>query len=216
MKDTHEQGKNCSFLGSDWPIITDDNGVVTLEWLECDLFLGLHLLCLHLVNFGGKHGGRFSCGVNAAGLDGNDEVSTVLQEVVCVKGYDLSLIGLGDIGKDDINHTEKHAVLVWVTGILNDGNDVCSLLGNVDQITARTMRELNSVHQTLRADNIGHVGDCGSRGSSKIEDLGAWLDVNGLNTSENGSGQLGAEGVPCAVLNLLIARLNGDALLAVD
>jgi len=47
-------------------------------------------------------------------------VSSVLEEVVSVQSDDTSLIGLGNIGKDDVDHGEEHSVLVGVTGILND------------------------------------------------------------------------------------------------
>jgi hypothetical protein len=51
---------------------TNDNGVVALVRLECELLLWSHLLSLHLVNLGGKHllwcGGR----VDTACLESHD------------------------------------------------------------------------------------------------------------------------------------------------
>lgn len=76
-----------------------------------------------------------------------------------VEGDDTGLIGLRNISEDDINHGDEHAVLVWVTGILNDGDDVGSLLGHVDEITTGSVRELNGVDETRWTDDIGNVGD---------------------------------------------------------
>ena len=57
------------------------------------------------------------------------------------------MIRLSDISEDDIDHVEEHAVLERVTSILNDGDDVGSDLGEVDKITARTVRELDGVDE---------------------------------------------------------------------
>jgi hypothetical protein len=131
------------------PVLADDNSVVALKGLECQLLAGLHLLCLHLVDLGGKHGSGLGSRVNAAGLDADHKVAAVLQEVVRVQSNDLrlsrnrrvlnsdaqlsehstNLIGLGDVSKDDINHADEHAVLVGVAGILNNGDNVGALLG---------------------------------------------------------------------------------------
>lgn len=86
-------------------------------------------------------------------------MSTVLEEVVSVQSDDTSLIRLSDIGKDNVDHREKHAVLVRVTGILNDGDNVGSLLGHVDEITTRSVREFDSVDSSLRSNYISNVGN---------------------------------------------------------
>ena len=39
------------------PVFADDDGVVTLEGLKGQLLLGLHLLCLHLIDLCGKYCG---------------------------------------------------------------------------------------------------------------------------------------------------------------
>lgn len=84
-------------------------------------------------------------------------MSSVLEEVVSVQSDDTSLIRLGDIGEDDVDHGEEHSVLVGVTGILNDRNDVGSLLGHVDEITTRSVRELYSVNGSFGTNDIGNV-----------------------------------------------------------
>ena len=38
---------------------------------------------------------------------------------------------------------------MWVPGVLDDGDDVGPLLGHVDEVTTRAMRELHRIHQTL-------------------------------------------------------------------
>ena len=58
-------------------------------------------------------------------------MAAVFEEVRSVKGDYSCLVGLGDISKDCIDHWYQHTVLVRVPRILNDGNDVCSLLSNV-------------------------------------------------------------------------------------
>ena len=45
--------------------------------------------------------------------------------------------------------TDEHAVFVGVSGVLNDGDDVSPLLGDVDEVTAGAMRELHCIHQPI-------------------------------------------------------------------
>lgn len=54
---------------------------------------------------------------------------------MCVYGDNARLIGLGHVGEDDIHHTYKHPVLVRMSRVLDDRDDVCALLGYIDQIT---------------------------------------------------------------------------------
>lgn len=76
-----------------------------------------------------------------------------------VETDNTGLVGLSNIGKDDINHGDKHAVAEGVTGILNDGDDVGTVGSHANQVTAGTVRELNSVDITGRANNVSNVGD---------------------------------------------------------
>lgn len=80
-----------------------------------------------------------------------------------------------------------------------------------------------SAGRTYGSDNISDVGNRGSGGGSQVEDLLSGGDVDVVQSSEDTSGQLGPEGVPHAVLDLLsrevgVGRsgLDGDSLLAVD
>ena len=49
-------------------------------------------------------------GVDAVCLDGDDEVSSVLEEVGGVDGHDTGLVGLGHVGEDRVNHGYQHPV----------------------------------------------------------------------------------------------------------
>lgn len=106
------------------------------------------------------------------------------------------LIGLGNIGEDDIDHGKEHAVSHGLTGILNDRDDVGAAGGHVDEITTGTVGELDSVDGAGRADNIGNVGDGGTGGSTKVEDLGTRLHIDGFKTTEDTGSKLGTERVP--------------------
>jgi hypothetical protein len=56
-------------------------------------------------------------------------VTSVFKEIVSIESNNLGLVRLSNIGKDDIDHADEHAVLVWVPGVLNDGDNVGALLG---------------------------------------------------------------------------------------
>jgi len=38
-----------------------------------------------------------------------------------------------------LTHTDKHAILVWMTCIFNNWDDVCAFLGDVQQIATTAM-----------------------------------------------------------------------------
>lgn len=75
-------------------------------------------------------------GVDAGSLDGNDEGASVLHEHGCVKAENTRLIGLSHISEDHVHHGHKHAVLLGVSGILDDGDHVGALLGHVHEVAA--------------------------------------------------------------------------------
>ena len=82
-------------------------------------------------------------------LDGDHEMPLVLEELVSVDSHDPSLVGLSDVGKDGVDHGDEHSVLVGVTGILNDGDDIGALLGHVDEIASGSVGELNGIDHAL-------------------------------------------------------------------
>jgi len=148
---------------------------------------------------------------------------------VGVETDDTGLVGLGNIGEDAVDHADEHAVLERVTGILNNGDDVGTVGGHVDEISAGTVGELDGVDGSGRANNVGNVRDGSTRGSTEVENLATRSHVDALHTTENTGGQLGTERVPdavlglggcgCVAVGLVCARAGGvdaDALLAVD
>lgn len=126
------------------------------------------------------------------------------------------------LSKDEVNHVDKHAVLERLTGILNDGNNVCAAGSHVDQVTAGTVGELDGVDSSGRSNNVGNVGDGCSRGGTKVQGLSTGLDVDGLETTQDTGSQLGSKRVPDTVLGLgggavlALSILDRNALLVVD
>jgi hypothetical protein len=51
------------------------------------LFLGLDTFFLEFLDFTGKHSGSINSGIDTRGLDGDDDVTIVLQKVMSVEGY---------------------------------------------------------------------------------------------------------------------------------
>jgi len=49
----------------------------------------------------------------------------------------------GNVCKDHINHADEHAISERMAGVFNNGDDICSVSGHIDEISARSMRELN-------------------------------------------------------------------------
>ncbi|KAF1750829.1 hypothetical protein GCK72_017380 [Caenorhabditis remanei] len=92
-------------LSFDWAIDSNHDSVVSLVWFQCDLLEWLELLLLQLVDFSGEDGLWLGCAVNAVSFDGDDGMSTVFKEVLCVEGNNTSLIWLSDIREDDIDHS---------------------------------------------------------------------------------------------------------------
>jgi hypothetical protein len=204
---------------------TDDHGVVTLEGLEGKLLLGLDAHLPQLGDFLSEDGLGGGGRIDTVGLDGDDDATANLQEEASVETDDTGLIGLGNVGEDAVDHADEHTVLEGVTGILDNGDDVCAVGSHVDQITAGAVGELNGEDGSLGADDISNVRDGGTGGGTEVEDLGSGAHVDVVYTTEDTGSQLGTEGVPHAVLDgrgsgsIVVAGLltaNADALLAVD
>lgn len=196
--------------------------MITLEGLQSQLLLGLDLLLTHLLDLTGEHNLSSGRGVDTAGLDGDQDTTALLEEHVSVQTDNTGLVRLGNVGKDDIDHGDEHAVAERVTGILNNGDNIGTVSSHADQVTAGTVGELNGVDVTGGADDISNVGNGGTAGTTDVEDLGAGLHVDVVQTTEDTGSQLGTEGVPDTVLSLgdntIITGggLDGDALLAVN
>ena len=187
--------------------------------------LGLDRLGSHLLNLGGEDLGRRGRAVNAVCLDGDENTASDLKEPVGVHGDNTSLVRLGNIGKDDIDHGDNHAVTSRLTGVFDDGDNVGSLRGHADQVTARSGRELDGINITGWANNIGNVRDRGTGSSTEVEHTGARSHVDVVGTASDGGAKLASERIPHAVLNLcrrcgaivVLDRLvDGNSLLAID
>lgn len=134
-------------------------------------------------------------------------MSAVLEEVLRIEGDDTRLIGLRNVRKHGVDHADQHAVLVRMTGVLDDWNNVGALLGHVDEIASGSGRELDGIDETLRSDNVRDVGHCGARSGAQVQYLGAGRHVDVVDTAENGGGQLRSERIPHTVLDLLAVGL---------
>lgn len=197
--------------------------MVSLVRLQGELLERLDSLLTQLLDLSGEHSLGVDGGVDTVGLDGDDDATLVLEEHVGVEGDDTGLVGLGDIGEDAVDHADEHAVLLGVSGVLDDGDDVGSLLGHGDELSAGSVGELDGVDDALWADDVGDVRDRGTGGGTEVQDLLARGDEQLVETTHDTGGQLGSEGVPDTVLDLgggdtilLGGLLDGDALLAVD
>ena len=69
----------------------------------------------------------------------DDELTVIFKEIFAVQGDNSSLISLGNISEDTINHTDKHSVFKRLSGISDYGDDVGSLLCHGDEISSRTI-----------------------------------------------------------------------------
>ena len=196
--------------------------MVTFERLKGQLLLGLDLLLSHLLDFLGEHDLGLGRTVDTVGLDTDNDATLVLEEHVSVHTDDTSLVWLRNIGKDHFDHEHEHAVAERVSGVLDDGDDIRAVSGHANQVTAGTVRELNGVDVAGRSDDISDVTDGGTASSTEVEDLGAGLHVDVVQTTQDTSSKLATEGVPDTVFDLgdgaifLGGALDGDTLLTVD
>ena len=112
------------------------------------------------------------------------------------------MIRLRNIRKDDVDHADKHTVLLRVSGVLDDRNHVWSLLGHGDQLTTWSVRELDGVDQTFWADDIGDMRHGGTGRSTEVEHLGARLDEYLVKTTHDTGSELRSERVPDTIFDL--------------
>lgn len=110
---------------------TERNGLTKSE-----LFFRLDLLLAHLLDLVGKHDLGLGRAVDTVGLDRDQDTTAHFQEQVSVQAHDSGLIRLRNVGKDDVDHADEHAVAERVTSVLDDGDDVCAVCSHGDQITA--------------------------------------------------------------------------------
>lgn len=136
---------------------TAHHRMVSLVWLKCQLLQRLQLVGLQLLHLSSEHSFRLGGRVDARRLDRDDIVTAILQEMMRIERNNTRLIGLCNVGEHAVDHSDQHAILVWMTGVFDDRNDVRSLLCDIDQIATGTMREFHSVDETLGTDNVADV-----------------------------------------------------------
>lgn len=188
--------RTCSVL-----VQPSNNTMISLEGFQRQLLLWLDPLSSHLLHFKREYLLRRLRAIDTVGLDRDNDTATSLKEQMCVQSDDTCLIRLRHIGKDTVDHTNKHAVFQWVTGILDNRDDIRPLRRQTDQVTTRAVGELDGVDDTSRTDNIGDVGDGGSRGGTEVEDFRAGLHVDCVHTTKDTRGQLRTERVPDTVFS---------------
>ena len=154
--------------------------------------------------------------IDTVGLQWNKEFSTVLKIHVAVLSNNSGLIWLGNVSENDVNHTDQESVVLWLSGIMDNGNDVGSLLSHVDQISSNSVWELNCVNETFRTDDIRDVGNGSSRGGSEIKNLGSWVDTGFGDTSDDWCGNFGSIRVPYSVFYFLSVNLDADSFFIID
>ena len=98
-------------------------------------------------------------------------MAALLEKMVRIEGDDTGLVWLSNVCKNAVNHAHEHSVLVRVSGVLDNRNNICPRLGHVEQISSRAVRELDSVDESFRADDVGNMGHSGPRGGAQVKDL---------------------------------------------
>lgn len=198
----------CSLLGvlwevfGSWSVHSADDDVVSFVGLQGDSLDWSEPLLLELLNLGGVDDLWGESGIDTGGLDGNHEMTAVLYELGGVEAKNTGLIWLCDIGEDDVDHWHEHSVLLGMSGILDDGDDVGPLLGHVHEVSTGTLGELNGVDASLWANKVGNMGHSSSGSASEVEHLTTRLHVDVANTSDDSGSNLGSERVPDPVLGL--------------
>ena len=87
---------------------------------------------------------------------------------------------------------------------MDDRDHVGALLRHVDQLATGSVRELNGVHGSLGSNHVGAVRHRRAGGGTQVQKLAAGLDEDVLHTGHDGGGNLRAERVPHAVLDLTL------------
>ena len=201
-------------------VMTGHYTVVTFERLQGQLLPRLYSLLSHLLDFLGEHHFGLGRTVDTVGLDTDNDTTLALEEHVRIKADNTGLVRLGNVGKDSVDHGDEHTVAKRVTGILDDGDNVGTVGSHANQVTARTVRELNGVDVSGGSDDISDVTDRGTAGSTQVQNLGARAHVDVVQTTQNTSSKLATERVPHTVFGLgdgavVGGSLNRHALLAI-
>lgn len=154
--------------------------------------------------------------VNTVGLEWNQELSSVFQVHVAVLSNDSCLIWLGNVSEHTIDHTDQKSVILRFSGVMNDWDDVGSLLGHVNQVSSDSVGELNCIDKTFWANDIRNVGNSSSWGGTEIQNLGSWEDTGFGNTTDDWSSDFGSVRIPDSVFDFLSIDFDADSLFIIN
>ena len=129
---------------------------------------------------------------------------------------DSCLVRLRNISKHYIHHSHKEPIILRLTGVVDDGDDIGSLLSHIDQIPTHPVRKLDCIDNSSRADDVGNVRDSGPRCTTEVEDLCSRDDAGLRDAANDGGSDLRSVRVPHPVFHFLGVDLHTDALLVVD
>ena len=66
-------------------------------------------------------------------------MTSVLDKHGGIQTEDTGLIGMRNIGEDNVYHGNDHSVFLGVTGVLNDGDHIGALLGHVNEVPTASL-----------------------------------------------------------------------------
>ena len=87
--------------------------MVSFEGLQCDLFFYLESAFLELLYLLSEHSSGFSSGVNAVGLNGKNEYSSKLQEMLSIYHNDSGLIRLSHVSENTVDQSGMRNLYNW-------------------------------------------------------------------------------------------------------
>ena len=110
-------------------------------------------------------------------------MSSSFEKVVRVESHNTGLIRLRNISKYTVHHTNKHTVFKRVTGVLNNGDDIGSGFGHVEEITSGSVGELDRIHISFWSHNVGYVRHRCTGSSAEVKHLGAGFDPDVIDSA---------------------------------
>ena len=143
-------------------------------------------------------------------------MSSIFQVKVRVVGNNSGLIRLGDISEDNVDKSDQESIVVGLTSVVDDWDNVGSLLRHIDKISSNSVRELDSVNDSLSSHNIRNMGNSGARSATEVKHLSARENASLGHAANHSCGNFRAIWVPHSVLNLLSVHFDANTLLVVD
>jgi len=69
-------------------------------------------------------------------------------------GNDSCLVGLSNVSKYDIDHTNQKSIVLWLSGIVDYGDYISTLLRHVNQIATYSMGKLDTIDHSSGTDYV--------------------------------------------------------------